>query len=84
MAVSGGAYLHYVVLWKDIDVKYARAPAPANPHLYTMKYNDWIKYSTKRLFSILSNFTFVKAYLFFNISLVLNDFYLQHLVFVEE
>ena len=77
-------YSHYVVLWKDIDVKYTRVPAPANPRLYTMKYNDWIKYSTKRLFSILSNFTFVKAYLFFNISLVLNDFYLPHLVFVEE
>jgi len=77
-------YSHYVVLWKDIDVKYARVPAPANPRLYTMKYNDWIKYSTKRLFSILSHFTFVKAYLFFNILLVLNDFYLQHLVFVEE
>ena len=77
-------YSHYVILWKDIGVKYTRVPAPANPRLYTMKYNDWIKYSTKRLFSILSNFTFVKAYLFFNISLVLNDFYLQHLVFVEE
>ena len=77
-------YSHYVVLWKDIDVKYARVPAPANPRLYTMKYNDWIKYSTKRLFDILSHFTFVKVYLFFNISLVLHDFYLPHSVFVEE
>ena len=50
-------YSLYVILWKDIDVKYARVPAPANHRLYTMKYNDWIKYSTKRLFDILSHFT---------------------------
>ena len=73
-------YSHYVILWKDIDVKYARIPAPANPHLYTMKWNDWIKYSTQRLLDILSHFTFVKVYLFFNFSLVLHDFYLPHLV----
>ena len=77
-------YSHYAILWKDIDQKIHTRPRPRKSSLNTMKYNDRIKYSTKRLFDILSHLTFVKVYLFFNISLVFNDFFLPHLVFVEE
>ena len=77
-------YSHYVILWKDIGVKYTRVPAPANPRLYTMKYNDWIKYSTKRLFDMLSHFTCAELFLSSTFSICGNTFFLPRLIFVEE
>ena len=77
-------YSHYVILWKDIDVKYARVPTPANPRLYMMKYNDWIKYSTKRLFYMLSHFTCAELFLSSTFSTCGNTFFLPRLIFVEE